>query len=206
MQERRYKIGANRQQEMIMPPKIKDYVSETNLVRAIDVYVDTLDMAALGFAYTDAGSALGGQPAYPPASMLKLYLYGYENKIRFSRMLEREAARNVEMMWLLQGFTPSHASIANFRKNNLKTMKNVNRDFVRLCRELDLFGREEVSIDGTFMRGNASKARIHTQEKLEKQQPKLTQEIEKIEKYFAELDEIACTHHCFHTVFSAPMP
>jgi transposase len=98
MQERRYKIGANRQQEMIMPPKIKDYVSETKLVRAIDAYVDTLDMAALGFAYTDASSALGGQPAYPPAAMLKLYLYGYENKIRTSRLLEREAARNVEMM------------------------------------------------------------------------------------------------------------
>jgi transposase len=129
--------------------------------------VDTLDMAALGFAYTDVGSALGGQPGYPPSAILKLYLYGYENKIRSSRLLEREAARNVELMWLLQGFTPSHAAIANFRKNNLKALKNVNRDFVRMCRELNLFGREEVSIDGTFIRGNASKAIIHTQEKLE---------------------------------------
>jgi len=174
---------------MLMPPSIEDYVSETNLVRAIDVYVDALDMATLGFAYTDAGSELGGQPAYPPGSMLKLYLYGYENKIRSSRMLERETARNVELMWLLQGFTPSHAAIANFRKNNVDALKNVNRDFVRLCRELNLFGREEVSIDGTFMRGNASKASIHTQEKLEKRAPKLAQDIEKIEKYFAQLEE-----------------
>jgi len=189
MSERRYKIGANRRQGMLMPPSIEDYVSETNLVRAIDAYVDSLDMTDLGFAYTDAGSELGGQPAYPPAAMLKLYLYGYENKIRSSRMLEREAGRNVELMWLLQGFTPSHTAIANFRKDNLKALKNVNREFVRLCRKLGLFGREEVSIDGTFIRGNASKASIHSQEKLERQQSKLGQEIEKIEKYFTELEK-----------------
>jgi len=128
----------------------------------------------------DGGSEKGGQPAYPPAAMLKLYLYGYMNKIRSSRMLEREAKRNLEVIWLIQGFQPSHASIANFRKNNIKA---VNRDFVQVCRELGLYGNKEVGIDGTFVHGNACKDSIHTQEKqLEKLNKTIDDYVEQLEE------------------------
>jgi len=186
MSERRYKMGADRRQSMLMPPSIEEYVSETNVVRAIDAYVESLDVVRLGFVLSESGGEKGGQPAYPPEMLFKLYLYGYQNKIRSSRCLEREARRNIELMWLLQRLQPSHMTIANFRKNNLQALKNASRDFVRLCHEMDLFGGEEVGVDGSFMRGNASKASIHTKKKLERQQPKIEQEIE---KYLAELEQ-----------------
>jgi transposase len=186
MSFRRYKTGLNRQQAMLMPPSVDDYVSEINTVRAIEAYVNSLDLAALNFKYTDEGSVLGGGPAYHPSVMLKLYLYGYMNRIRSSRRLEREARRNIELMWLLEGFKPSHTAIANFRKDNLKALKKTNSDFVQLCRELNLYGGEEVGIDGTFMNGNASKASIHTQDKLEKQ---LEQLDKSINEYMAALEQ-----------------
>ena len=185
MSDRRYKTGLNRQQTMLLPPSVDEYVSETNTVRAVDAYVNTLDLERLGFTYTDAASALGGQPAFPPSALLKLYLYGYLNRIRSSRRLAREACRNLELIWLLQGFEPSHATIANFRKDNLDALKKTNRDFIEVCRELKLFGGEEVGIDGTFMQGNASKASIHREETLRKQAAKLEKEID---AYLAELE------------------
>jgi transposase len=185
MTSRRYKVGRNREQVDLLPPSLEEYVSPTNEVRAIEAYVESLDLRVLGFSC--AGN-LGneGQPAYPPSMLLKLYLYGYMNRIRSSRRLERETRINIELMWLLEDFKPSHATIANFRKDNLKGIKAVNKDFVQLCREMNLYGGEEVGIDGTFMRGNASKASIHLQEVLEKEAEKIEQSIE---KYLAELEK-----------------
>ena len=185
MLSRRYKIGRNRQQADLLPPSLEEYVSPTNVVRAIDAYVESLDLASLEFSNTK-NTGKDGQPEYPPAMLLKLYLYGYMNRIRSSRRLEREAQINIELMWLLEDFKPSHATIANFRKDNLKGIKAVNKDFVQLCREMNLYGGEEVGIDGTFMHGNASKASIHPQEKLEKEAEKIEQSIE---KYLAELEK-----------------
>lgn len=187
---RRYKVGQDRQQVSLLPPSLEEYVSDNSLVRAIDLYVDSLDLAALGFHNTETSNLRGdGQPAYSPNVLMKLYLYGYLNRLRTSRLLEREACLNVELMWLLQELKPSHATIANFRKRNLKAIKSVNRDFVKMCRELDLYGGTEVGIDGTFMHGNASKASIYTKDKLDKTAEWLAKEIAQIEDYFAQLEQ-----------------
>lgn len=110
--------------------------------------------------------------------MLKWYLYGDMNKVRSSRMLERETQRNMEVIWLLAGLTPSHAAIAHFRKNNLDALKAANRDFVQVCREWGLYGAKDIGIDGRFVRGHASMGSIHTQEKLEKQRDILNKRID----------------------------
>jgi len=189
MSSRRYKMGRDRQQSSLLPPSLDDYISDIHVVRAIDCYVDSLDLHAFGFQHTTVNNLQGdGQPAYPPAMLLKLYLYGYFNRVRSSRLLARETRVNIEVMWLAQELTPSHTTIAEFRKNNLKAIKAVNCDFVQVCRELDLYGREEVAIDGTFLHGDASKASIHTKKQLEKQAEQLAKDIEQIETYLADLE------------------
>jgi transposase len=187
MMKRRYKTGAARGQISMLPPRIEDYVSENAPVRAIDAYVDILDLEKLGFCYSDGGHAKGnGQPPYDPRDHLKLYLYGYLNKVRSSRCLERETQRNVEVMWLLGGLTPNYKTIANFRKDNAEALKAVNKNFISLCKDLNLFGGTKVGIDGSFFHGNASKASIHTKEKLDKQLSELDA---KIDAYQKQLDD-----------------
>ena len=119
-----------------------------------------------------------GQPPYDPADLLKLYLYGYINQVRSSRRLEREACRNLELIWLLKNLRPGYRTIANFRKENWKALKAVNRGFVLLARELGLVGGAVVAIDGSFFHGDASKASIFTRKRLSAQIAKLDQEIE----------------------------
>ena len=156
MMNRRYKSGTAREQISLLPPRIEDYVSPDALVRAIDAYVDTLDLTELGFRYTDGGHAKGnGQPPYDPRDHLKLYLYGYLNKVRSSRCLERETQRNLEVIWMLGGLKPSYKTIADFRKDNGEPLKAVNKDFVLLCRELNLYGGNKGAINGSFFHGNA---------------------------------------------------
>src|SRR5262252_7316963 len=146
MVKRSYKIGHNREQVSLLPPCIEDYVGRDNPVRAIDAYVDSLDLNKLDFC--DVGSEGGaGQPPYDPADLLKLYLYGYLNQVRSSRRLEREARRNTEVIWLLQGLTPGYRTIANFRKNNAAGLRAANREFVVLARSLDLLGGELAALD-----------------------------------------------------------
>jgi transposase len=182
---RRYKGVVNRQQGTLLPPSVEDYVDADNAVRAIDAYVEGLDLAQLGFTNTGAGVS-AGQPAYPPGGLLKLYLYGYMQRVRSSRRLERECHRNLEVMWLLEGLTPHNKTISNFRKDNAKALKAVNRDFVELCRELDLYGRELVAIDGSFFRGNAGKKGIASAKNLQKR----LRAIDKtISGYMAALDQ-----------------
>ena len=153
-----YKEGLNRNQQLLFPPSLDEYVDENNPVRAIDSYVDSIDLDALGI-FTCNG-AFEGQPAYHPALLLKIYLYGYLNSIRSSRKLEREIKRNVEMMWLCEGLTPGYKTIANFRKDNPSVLKQLFRDFVMLCRSVDLIDGEVVAIDGAFLRANASKNQL----------------------------------------------
>lgn len=186
MPARRYKTGQCRLQESLLPPRLDDYVDQGNHVRAIDAYVDSLDLAHLGFLHAAGSATQAGQPAYDPADLLKLYMYGYTNKVRSSRCLERETRRNLEVIWLLGGLAPSYKTIADFRKHNARALVRVNREFTLLCRELALFGGHTVGIDGSFFRANASKSSIHTQDKLKKQVASLEQDIE---AWHTELDQ-----------------
>ncbi len=154
-----YKKGENRKQQLLFPPSIDEYVDENNQVRAIEDYVELLDMVKLGFTKS-ALNASDGQPAYHPKLLLKIYIYGYLNKIRSSRRLEIEISRNIEIMWLCSGLKPSYKTIANFRKENSKPLKKVFREFTLLCKELDLITGELVAIDGAFLRANASKNQL----------------------------------------------
>ena len=184
MSKRKYKQGQDRHQGMLMPPRVEDYVDEENPVRAIDAYVESIDLAALGFQHTIGGQS-PGQPAYPPEALVKLYLYGYLNHIRSSRKLEKETLRNIEVIWLIQGLRPSYKTIADFRKNNLKALKGVNKDFLQVCKEFGLFGGELVGIDGSFFHGNVSKRNIYTEKRLQKALERLEKQIE---TYLEEMD------------------
>src|SRR6267154_751992 len=146
MTNRNFKVGLSREQGSFLPPRIEDYVAPDNPVRAIEAYVSALDLAALGFRYAE-GDGGAGQPPYDPADLLKLYLYGYLNQVRSSRRLEREAGRNVELIWLLRGLVPGYRTIGNFRKDNRNALKAANRDFVMLARDLDLLGGDLVAND-----------------------------------------------------------
>jgi len=178
MTNRTFKTGDSRDQASLLPPRIEDYVGPDNPVRAIESFVCALDLAKLGFRHADRGAEEVGQPPYDPADLLKLYLYGYINQVRSSRRLEREAGRNLELIWLLKGLRPGYRTIANFRKENWKALKAANRGFVLLVRELGLIGASVVAIDGSFFHGDASKASIFTRKRLAEQIAKLDQEIE----------------------------
>jgi transposase len=176
MMNRTYKIGHSRDQASLLPPCLEDYVSRDNPVRAIEAYVDSLDLNELGFR--DLGSDGGaGQPPYDPGDLLRLYLYGYLHQVRSSRRLEREARRNVELMWLLRGLAPGYRTIANFRKDNAAGLKAANRDFVLLAGRLDLLGGALVAIDGAYFHGDASKASILTKKRLQEQMTALDRSI-----------------------------
>src|SRR6202140_96022 len=177
MTNRTFEAGNTRDQASLFPPRIEDYVGADNPVRAIESFVCALDLARLGFRH--AKRVVGaGQPPYDPADLLKLYLYGYINQIRSSRRLEREACRNLELIWLLKNLRPGYRTIANFRKENWKALKAANRGFVLLARELGLVGGAVVAIDGSFFRGDASKASIFTRKRLAEQVARLDLEID----------------------------
>jgi transposase len=177
MTNRTFKSGESREQPSLFPPRIEDYVGPDNPVRAIDSFVGALDLAKLGFRHADRRMGVG-QPPYDPSDLLKLYLYGYINQVRSSRRLEREACRNLELIWLLKNLKPGYRTIAIFRKENWAALKAANRSFVLLLRELDLIGGALVAVDGALFHGNASKDSIFTRGKLAKQIAKLDQEIE----------------------------
>lgn len=178
MTNRTFKTGESREQASLLPPRIEDYVGPDNPVRAIESFVCAVDLARLGFRHADRVADGVGQPPYAPADLLKLYLYGYTNQVRSSRRLEREACRNLELIWLLKNLKPGYRTIANFRKENWEALKAVNRQFVLLLREFDLVGGSVVAIDGSFFHGDASKASIFTRKRLAEQVAKLDLEIE----------------------------
>src|SRR5437879_6209545 len=172
-----FKTGESREQPSLLPARIEDYVGRDNPVRAIESFVCILDLAKLKFRHADRGLEVGQTP-YDPADLLKLYLYGYINRIRSSRRLERKACRNLELIWLLKNLKPGYRTIANFRKENWEALKAVNRSFVLLVRELGLVGGTLVAVDGALFHGDASKASIFTRKRLAEQIANLDQEIE----------------------------
>src|ERR1700761_8726782 len=139
----RFIEGCDRRQKLLLPDCVDDYVDENSPVRVIDVFIDELDLLALGFA----GSAATGRPGYHPATLLKLYLYGYLNQVQSSRKLEREAGRNVEVMWLTQKLAPDFKTIADFRRDNGEAIRGACRQFVELCRHLGLVASGTVAVD-----------------------------------------------------------
>jgi transposase len=172
-----FKSGVSRHQPSLLPARIEDYVDRNNPARAIDAYGDAVDLGQTGFRHP--GSSGGrGQPPYDPRDLLKLYVYGYLHRIRSSRALEREAGRNLELIWLLKGLEPGYRTIANFRKENWAALKAACREFVLVLRDLGLVGGECVAIDGAFFDGNASKASITTRKKLAERLAALDRDIE----------------------------
>jgi transposase len=180
---KRFIEGANRGQSTMLPELLDDYVDQDNQVRVVDVFVDQLDLASLGFERVQPAAT--GRPAYHPSVLLKLYIYGYLNRIQSSRRLEREAQRNIELMWLTERLKPDFKTIANFRKDNGKSIRNVCRQFVILCQQLDLFSDAVVAIDGSKFKAVNSSDRNFTDAKLKRRM----EEIEaSIGRYLAELD------------------
>jgi transposase len=186
-----YIKGEERDQIILFPESIDDYISNNNTVRVIDEYVGQLDMERLGFKKAVCPST--GRPPYDPKDMLKLYLYGYLNRVRSSRRLEHEAARNLEVIWLLKKLKPDFKTIADFRKDNRTALKKVFRDFTKLCDEWDLFGKELVAIDGSKFRACNSKRNNYSTKKLDRHIKYID---EKIDTYMQELDESDQTETC----------
>ena len=178
-----YLRGPDRSQVQLLPACVEDYVGDNAPARFIDAYAEGLDFAALGF--TRAQPKETGRPPYHPADLLKLYLYGYLHRVRSSRRLEAEAARNLEGVWLLRGVRPDFKTIADFRKDNRAAFKPLFKNFNLLCRSLDLFGAELVAIDGAKFKASNNTRRHYTQEQL----GGLLGKIEaRIKEYLSELD------------------
>jgi len=142
-----HRTGLDRNQTLMFPERLEDYVAAENPVRFLDAFVAGLDLHGLGFAKAQVANT--GRPPYDPAALLKLYLYGYLHRVRSSRLLEAECHRNVEVIWLLGKLCPDFKTIADFRKDNLKPLRAVSRQFTLLCRKLELFGGELLAIDGS---------------------------------------------------------
>jgi transposase len=158
--------GADRSQLLLLPEAVDDYVGPDNPVRFIEAFVDGLDLGAAGFERVQPKGT--GRPGYDPADLLKLYIYGYLNRIRSSRRLETETHRNVEAIWLLRHLKPDFKTIPDFRRDNRAAFKTVFREFAVLCRQLDLFGRELVAVDGTRIKAVNNKPRNFTRSSLVK--------------------------------------
>ena len=176
--------GFERDQLLLLPEAVDDYVGTDNPVRFIDAFVDGLDLAGAGFARVEAKAT--GRPGYAPGDLLKLYIYGYLNRVRSSRRLEREAQRNIEVIWLLRGLKPDFKTIADFRRDNRGAFKSVFRQFVLLCRRLDLYGRELLAVDGTRIKAVNNKDRNFTRSSL---QTFIRAADERLEDYLKRLDE-----------------
>jgi transposase len=176
--------GSSRAPQILFPEVLDDYIAEENPARFIDAFVDSLDLDALGFRRTRPAAT--GRPPDDPGDLLKLYIYGYLNRIRSSRRLERETHRHVELLWLLRKLHPDFKTIADFRKANAAAFKQVFRAFILLCKEWGLFGQELVALDGSKFKAVNNRRRNFTKTKL----PKMLEEIDaKTECYMHELDK-----------------
>ena len=176
--------GASREQIVLFPEALDEYVTRENPVRFLDAFVDHLNLEESGFVRVRPGTT--GRPAYDPRDLLKLYIYGYLNRIRSSRKLEQETHRNVEVMWLLRKLRPDHKTIADFRKDNRKAFKQVCRSFTVICRRLELFGNQLLAVDGSRFKAVNSPRRNFTKKSLT---GKLKQIDEKIDAYLRDLDK-----------------
>ena len=180
---KRFVQGTDRTQGILLPEQLEDYVSGDNPVRVVDVFVDSLDLGALGF--DGVQPALTGRPSYHPGVLLKIYIYGYLNRIQSSRRLEREAQRNIEVMWLTNRLMPDFKTIADFRKNDGAAIRTVCRQFVLLCRDLALFANTDIAIDGSKFKAVNNRDKNFTDKKL---QARIEQLEANIARYLEELD------------------
>lgn len=176
--------GINRDQKMMFPEYVEDYVAEDNPIRVIDEYVEALDFKKMGFTKTTENRP--GAPGYHPKVLMKLYLYGYLNGMRSSRRLEDETNRNVEVMWLLRKLAPDFKTIADFRKENKTNLVKIFKDFSLLCKELNLYGKELIAVDGTKVKANNSKRNNYNQKKIDRQIKYID---EKIKEYIKSVEE-----------------
>ncbi|KZC15602.1 transposase [Rhodanobacter sp. FW510-R12] len=179
----RFVEGEDRSQRTLLPERLDDYVTEDNPVRVVDVFVDNLDLTALGFERAIAQAT--GRPGYHPATLLKIYIYGYLNRVQSSRRLEREAQRNIELMWLTGRLSPDFKTIADFRRDNGSAIRRVCREFVVLCRRLDLFSQALVAIDGSKFKAVNNRDRNYTRAKVQR---RIEQIEESVARYLSELD------------------
>lgn len=180
---KRFVEGADRDQPTLFPECLEDWVDEDNPVRVIDMFVDDLKLADLGFAGVDPQST--GRPSYHPAVLLKLYVYGYLNAVQSSRRLEREANRNVEVMWLTRRLASDHKTIADFRKDNGSAIRKVCARFVELCRRLGLLAHASVAIDGSKFKAVNNRDRNFTEGKMAR---RMAQIEESVARYLHQLD------------------
>ena len=157
--------GFEREQLLLLPEAVDDYVGADNPVRFIDAFVDGLDLVEAGFERVQPMAT--GRPGYAPGDLLKLYIYGYLNRVRSSRRLEAECHRNIEVIWLLRTLKPDFKTIADFRADNRAAFKSVFRQFTLLCKRLDLFARELLAVDGTRIKAVNNKDRNFTRNSLE---------------------------------------
>src|SRR5207253_1580850 len=180
---RRFVEGTGRGQSTLFPECLEDWIDEDNPVCVIDVFVEELDLGELGFGGVDPEAT--GRPSYHPSVLLKLYIYGYLNRVQSSRRLEREAARNVEVMWLTGRLVPDHKTIADFRKDNGSAIKKVCAQFVALCRKMGLLAKASVAIDGSKFKAVNSRDNNFTKGKMDR---RLTQIEESVARYLSQLD------------------
>src|SRR3979409_2411441 len=180
---RRFVQGLDRGQSTLFPECLEDWIGEDNPVRVIDVFVDELDLAELGFSGVDP--EMTGRPSYHPSALLKLYIYGYLNRVQSSRRLERDAGRNVEVMWLTGRLVPDHKTIADFRKDNGPAIRKVCARFVALCRELGLLTKASVAVDGSKFKAVNNRDKNFTRAKMG---PRLAQIEEGVARYLSQLD------------------
>ncbi len=180
---KRFVEGVDRGQGTLFPERLDDYIGEDNPVRVIDVFVDELVLGGLGFGRVDPQAT--GRPGYHPSVLLKLYIYGYLNRVQSSRRLEREAGRNVEVMWLTGRLAPDHKTIADFRKDNGPAIRKVCAQFVALCRQLDLFADASVAIDGSKFKAVNNRDRNFTRAKMKRRMEQIE---ESVERYLHQLD------------------
>src|SRR3979411_12170 len=179
----RFVVGDDRSQSTLFPERLVDYLGEDNPIRAIDVFVDELDLIELGFGGVEPEAT--GRPAYHPGTLLKIYVYGYLNRVQSSRRLERECQRNIELIWLTGRLMPDFKTIADFRKDNGEAIRKVCRAFVVLCRRLELFSEASVAIDGSKFKAVNTRDRNFTQAKMQR---RLEQIDESIARYLSQLD------------------
>jgi transposase len=180
---RRFVEGTDRGQSTLLPECLDDWIDENNPVRVIDAFVDALDLAELGFEGVEPAET--GRPAYHPSALLKLYVYGYLNRVQSSRRLEREAGRNVEVMWLLGRLVPDHKTVADFRKDSGSAIRKVCARFVELCREMGLLAKASVAIDGSKFKAVNNRDRNFTRAKVERRRAQLE---ESVARYLSQLD------------------
>jgi transposase len=180
---KRFVAGADRAQSILLPESLDDFIAESNPVRVIDAFVDALNLAELGFAGVEPAAT--GRPSYHPSVHLQLYIYGYLNRVQSSRRLEREAGRNVEVMWLLGRLVPDHKTIADFRKDNGAAIRKVCARFVELCREMGLLTKPSVAIDGSKFKAVNNRDKNFTRAKVERRRAQLE---ESVARYLSQLD------------------